>query len=68
VFKNLKLKVIAVTQVCDDRRGPAHWNVWIMFLSGVVHLIFTKPNSKKEKDCLVKGWDQHFLMYKIKQY
>jgi hypothetical protein len=39
-----------------------------MFLLGVVHLIFTKPNSKKEKDGLVKGWDQHFLMYKIKQY
>jgi hypothetical protein len=42
-----------------------------MFILGVVHLIFTKPNLKKEKNCLVKrggGEDQHFLMYKIKQY
>jgi hypothetical protein len=60
-------KVLCVV-VCGDRRGPALWNVLIMFLLGVVHLIFTKPNSKREKDCLVKGWDQHFLMYKIKQY
>jgi len=42
--------------VCGDRRGLAYWNVLIMFLLGVVHLIFTKPSSKKEKDCLVKGW------------
>jgi hypothetical protein len=43
--------------MCGDRRGPAHWNVLIMFLLGVIHLIFTKPISKKEKDGLVKGWD-----------
>jgi hypothetical protein len=54
--------------MCGDRKGPAHWNVLIMFILGVVPLIFTKPNSKMEKDCLVKRWDQHFLMYKIKQY
>ncbi len=54
--------------VGGDRRGLAYWNVLIMFLLGVVHLIFTKPSSKKEKDCLVKGWDQHFPMYKIKQH
>jgi hypothetical protein len=49
-------------------RGPTHWNVLIMFFLKVVRFIFTKSNSKKEKICLVKGWDQHFLMYKIKQY
>jgi hypothetical protein len=64
VWVNTFLKKI----VCGDRRGPTHWNVLIMLLLGVVHLIFTKPNSKKEKDGFVKGWDQHFLMYKIKQY
>jgi hypothetical protein len=65
LFLNVTLLCVVV---CGDRRGPAHWNVLIMFLLGLVHFIFTKPNSKKEKDCLVKGWDQHFLMYKIKQY
>ncbi len=64
-FLNVTLLCVVV---CGDRRGLAYWNVLIMFLLGVVHLIFTKPSSKKEKDCLVKGWDQHFLRYKIKQY
>jgi hypothetical protein len=54
--------------MCGDKRGPTHWNVLIMFLLRVIRLIFMKPNSKKEKNCLVKGWDQHFLVYKIKQY
>jgi len=49
-----KLSLLCVV-VCGDRRGPANWNVLIMFILGVVHLIFTKPNLKKEKDCLVGG-------------
>ncbi len=64
-FLNVTLLCVVM---CGDRRGLAHCNVLIMFILGVVHLIFTKPNSKKEKDCLVKRWDQHFLMYKIKRY
>jgi hypothetical protein len=59
LFLNVTLLCVIVS---GDTRGLAHWNVLIMFILGVVHLIFTKPNSKKEKDCLVKRWDQHFLI------
>jgi hypothetical protein len=64
-FLNVTLLCVAV---CGDTRALAHWNVLIMFLLGVVPLIFTKPNSKKKQDCLVKGWDQHFLTHKILKF
>jgi hypothetical protein len=33
----------------------------VVFMEGV-------REGGKDKDCLVKEWDQHFLMYKMKQY